>query len=80
MADTVSELYRMVALPDPPEDPLAFTKERVIAIREALNQLEAAASSGTSDDLDADVYEAAEQVRAEAERLNFGLESWDADH
>jgi hypothetical protein len=80
MSETVYDVYRMVAMPDPPADPLAFAVEKLAALRGAFDKLEAAVNAQKKkapSNLDR-LQNAAETVRHEAEQLTFGLESWDA--
>ena len=80
MASTIGDLYGMVAMPEPPDDPLAFAREQATTIRKALGRLEKAlaAHDGTNEIDFASIHGKAEDVRCAAERLSFGLESWDA--
>lgn len=74
MSDTVYDLYRMVAMPDPPNDPFIHARNKITELRALLERLEAAADGQDFTEL----HNAAESVRHESERLAFALESWDA--
>lgn len=75
MATTIADLHRMVAAPDDVADPWALARQQLAAIGAAVQALQQAVEAAR--DVQA-LFNASEELRAQAETLALGVEAWDS--